>query len=319
MDIKIFKIVIPLIILLIIIAFITSGFYIIKSGQQAVVERFGEKIRIVSKDGINFKIPFIDKIRIVNTEEIHTLQYGYKVLSEGDTRRALQYNEVIEESTVLTKGSYLVNMEIMLQYKISNIADFLYNVDDPIGTLRLAFETVLRRNVQNKLLDDALINKDVISLEILPELREKISKYALGIKVQTLEIQNITVPSEVRADYDDVINASNEKNRREEEGKKYRNEIIPDARAKAYAMIQEAEAYKVKKISQAIGDVERFKQVYEKYKVAREITKTRLRLEAVEEILKKTSFKWIFDMDDSGTIKYLPLDPVQISSDKGGK
>ncbi|MCG8513305.1 MAG: FtsH protease activity modulator HflK [Halanaerobiales bacterium] len=318
MERKIIKYALLLIIVLVVIAFATNGFYIIRSGEQAVLERFGEKIKVVTSDGINFKIPLIDQARIVNTEELHTIQYGYQVVNQGGISRPIKTIDNAEESTVLTKGSYLVDMDIMIQYKINDIANFLYKVDDPIGTLRLAFESVLRRNVQNKLLDDALINKDVISMEILPELRKKINNYELGIKIQTLEIQNITVPSEVRADYDDVINAGNEKIKLEEEGKKYRNEVIPKARAEAYGMIQEAEAYKAKKISQSKGDVERFKQVYEKYRVAKDITKTRLRLEAVEEVLSKTSYKWIFDLDDSGTIKYLPLEPSQINP-KGGK
>ncbi len=292
---------------------ITNSFYIVSSGEQIIVERFGEKVATVKEAGFKLKIPIVDNVRRVNSEEVHTIQYGYRVSDKGTTSQGAQYSNVDDEAIILTRGSYLVNVEVMIQYKILDAADYFYNVDDQLGTLRLAFESVLRRNVQNKNLDDALLNKDVISTQVLPELNRKINGYGLGIQIRSLEIQNITVPDEVKSAYDDVNNAKNEKSELLDTAKKYRNEKLPSARAEGYKKIQNSEAYKAEKVSQAKGDVENFIQVYEKYALAKEITKTRLYLETMENVLQKVKNKYIIDSENDGVIKYLPLNPSSIA------
>ncbi|MDF2548231.1 MAG: HflK protein [Anaerosolibacter sp.] len=300
---------IPKIMLYLILAIVllANSVYIVKTGDKALVVRFGENVKIESTTGLKFKIPFIDHVIKYNTEELHQLEYGFVSKEEGNSNKPkLGYTDNESESLLLTKGSYIVNGELILQYKIGNIYDYHYKVEDQIGTLRLALESVIRRNVQNKSLDDALLNKEVISAEILPEIRKKVNEYELGIEVVNVEIQNISVPSEVKAAYDDVNNAKNEKSGRLEEANKYKNSIIPGARAEAYKMVEDAKGYKSEKLGQAKGDVASFLQVYEQYKVAPAGTKKRLYLETMEKVLKSTKKKYIIDIQD-GAVKYLPI------------
>ncbi len=319
MQSKFTRTIVGIVLFFLILIIATGSFYTVKSGEQVVVERFGEMIKIEKSAGFKFKFPIIDNIRKVNTEEIHTIQYGYRVQDTPTTKQSATYEDVNEESIILTKGSYLVNVEAMIQYRIFDAPDYLYNVDDQIGTIKLAFESVLRRNVQNKDLDDALLNKDVISSEVLPELSKKLNSYGLGIQIKSLEIQNINVPNEVKAAYDDVNNAKNEKSELLDNAKKYTNEKLPGARAEAYKRIQNAEGYKAEKVSQAKGDVENFIQVYEKYSSAKAITRTRLYLETMESILNKVENKYIIDSDNDGIVKYLPLNPKTLTPSKEGE
>ena len=300
---------ITIVILLLGLFLLFNSWYIVKTGEKILVVRFGENIQQVSETGIKFKIPFVDHVIKYNTEELHQLEYGFishQVAGESGRGSKLAYTDNQAESLLLTKGSYIVNGELILQYKIGNVYDYHYKVDDQIITLRLALESVIRRNVQNKSLDDALLNKEVISAEILPEIRKKVVEYGLGIEVVNVEIQNISVPGEVKAAYDDVNNAKNEKSGRLEESNKYKNSIIPEARAEAYKMIEEAKGYKSEKLGQAKGDVASFLQVYEQYKAAPAGTRKRLYLETMEKVLKTAKNKYIIDIKD-GAVKYLPL------------
>jgi membrane protease subunit HflK len=303
------KLIFAVIVLIVAAVLAFDSFYIVNAGEQAIVERFGAMVEMVKEPGIKTKIPILDRVVKMYTEQPYTVQYGYTTMERGDTQKGTEYATVQDEAIMLTKGSYLVNVEAAIQLKISDLAEYYYNVDDQVGTLRLAFEGVMRRNVQSKDLDDALLNKEKISSEVLPELKKKINEYGLGYEIKSLEIQNISVPDEVGPAYDDVNNAKNEKSELEENAKKYANEKLPNARAEAYKMIQEAEAYRAEKVSQAKGDVENFNQVYEKYKVAKGVTRTRLRLETMEKVLQTVKNKVIIDVDSDGIVKYMPVIP----------
>lgn len=306
-------------VLILVLAFLAlagmNSFYVLENAEQAVVQRFGEKIAVIEQSGLNFKVPFVDKVTIIKTNEIRSVQYGYRPDNVPTPTSAPTYRDHADEQIVLTKGSYLVNIGAIIQYRITDAADYIYNVDDQIGTLRLAFESVLRRNMQNKDLEDALINKDSIAVEILPDLIQKVNSYGLGITIVEVKFTDVLLPESVQFAYDDVNIAENEKDEFVSKAAKYTNEKLPAARADAYQRIQSAEAYKAEKIAQARGDVENFIQVYEKYKVSKDVTKTRLYIETMENILQKSTQKFILDMDGSGTVKYLPLNPDVMKGD----
>lgn len=308
-------------VLLVIVAIygVMNSYYTLENTDQAVIERFGEVVKLVDTPGLNFKIPFIERVYVFNTTDTHQLQYGFRPESGPTKESAATYQDVEEESIALTKGSYLVNIGAIIQYRITNAADYRYNVDDPIGTIRLAFESVVRRNLQNKELNDALLNKDTIATEIMPELTKKLNEYEAGITITDVKFTDVLLPEPVQFSYDDVNNARNEKTEYLNKAEKYKNEQLPQARATAYEMIQSAEAYKLEKIAQAEGDVAKFSQVLEKYKTSKAITKKRLYIETMQEILQKTPNKYIIDLgENSGTIKYLPLDPKAIQPKEGG-
>ncbi|MDO4754139.1 MAG: FtsH protease activity modulator HflK, partial [Bacillota bacterium] len=195
----------------------------------------------------------------------------------------------------------------VIQYKITDPIYYHYQVHDQEQTIRLAFESVLRSNIQNQLLDDALVNKDLIAKEILPDLISKLNNYKLGITVVDVKLTDVLLPAQVQFAYDDVNIASNEKDAYKSNAEKYANEKLPGARAEAYKKVQSAEAYKAEKIAQAKGDVENFNQVYEKYVLSKDITMSRLYIETMEKILSRTVHKYIIDSENDGILKHLQI------------
>ncbi len=296
--------------LLVIAALLSFGsFYTLDNAQEAIIERFGQVVSVTSEAGLHFKFPFIDRVIVYSTNEILSLQYGYRAVSESGQSHI--YEEVDNEANVLTKGSYLINIGAVIQYKITDPVYYHYQVADQEQTIRLAFESVLRSNIQNQLLDDALVNKDLIAKEILPDLIAKLNNYKLGITVVDVRLTDVLLPTKVQFAYDDVNIASNEKDSFKSNAEKYANEKLPGARAEAYKMVQAAEAYKAEKIAQAKGDVENFNQVYAKYVLSKDVTLSRMYIETMEKILTRTKNKYILDSDQDSLLKYLRLDPAQ--------
>lgn len=284
-----------------------SSYYTLDNAEEAVIERFGKINSVNTAAGLHFKIPFIDRIYIYNTNQVYSLQYGYRPLSDPSTSEAGTYSDVEEEAIVLTRGSYLINIGAVIQYRITDPAAYHYKVDDPEGTIRLAFESVLRSIIQNQQLDDALVNKDSIAKDILPDLSQKLATYDVGINLTEVKLTDVLLPDDVQYAYDDVNIATNEKDSFRSQADKYSNEMLPKARAEAYQMIQQAESYKAEKIAQAKGDVTNFNQVYDKYRVSQEITKTRLYIETMEKVLGTVKNKFIIDLDNDNVLKFLPL------------
>lgn len=306
MKSKKFLLLIPII--LILAAAVMSSYYTLDNAEEAVIERFGKLHRVNTEAGLHFKIPFVDEIFIVNTNEIISLQYGYRPESAPTATESATYQNVESEAIVLTSGSYLINIGAVIQFRITDPAAYIYNVDDQEGTIRLAFESVLRSNIQNQDLDNALINKDSIAKEIIPDLSRKLSAYDLGISIAEVRLTDVLLPEDVQYAYDDVNIASNEKDSYRSQAEKYSNEMLPKARAEAYQMIQQAESYKAEKVAQAKGDVVNFNQVYEKYVLSQDVTKTRLYIETMEKILSIAKEKYIIDLNGDDVLKFLPLD-----------
>ncbi|MCF8018834.1 MAG: FtsH protease activity modulator HflK [Vallitaleaceae bacterium] len=302
------KIILAAIVVVFVAIVLVSSVYMLDNAEAAVVQRLGKLHRVETNAGLNFKVPLIDSINIVNTNEIYSLQYGYRSDTAPTTTEAATYRNIENESIVLTSGSYLIDLGAVIQYRITDPAAYTFEVDDVEGTVRLAFESVLRSNIQNQLLDEALINKDSIAQEIMPDLARKINSYNVGITITEVRLTDVLLPKDVQFAYDDVNIASNEKDALRSQATRYSNEMLPKARADAYEMIQDAEAYKAEKVAQARGDVENFNQVYERYAVAKDITRTRLYIETMEKVLSTVDQKYVIDIDNDNVLKFLPLD-----------
>lgn len=279
-----------------------TGFYRVQEGCEGLVLTFG-KITDQKGPGLYWRIPLIQQVRTESVTEIITQEFGFRTTTVGTTSSSSEYEDVPEEAIMITGDGNIVRVESVYQVVVKDPASYLFNVDDPMGTLQHAFETVLRRNIQNRTLDDALLNKQDIESQVLPDFRNLVNAYQLGLEVKEVRIQNITVPTEVAAAYEDVNNALNEKTQKLDEAEKYANQVVPAARAEAYNMVQQAEAYKAETIAQAEGEVTVFNQILEKYR----ITRQRLKIEAMEAILASASQKFIVE-EDGGLLKLLPLE-----------
>ena len=283
-----------------------TGFYRVQEGCEGLVLTFG-KITDQKGPGLYWRIPLIQQVWTESVTEIITQEFGFRTTTVGTTSSSSEYEDVPEEAIMITGDGNIVRVESVYQVVVKDPASYLFNVDDPMGTLQHAFETVLRRNIQNRTLDDALLNKQDIESQVLPDFRNLVNAYQLGLEVKEVRIQNITVPTEVAAAYEDVNNALNEKTQKLDEAEKYANQVVPAARAEAYNMVQQAEAYKAETIAQAEGEVTVFNQILEKYRLSPEITRQRLKIEAMEAILASASQKFIVE-EDGGLLKLLPLE-----------
>ncbi|MHB1314680.1 MAG: FtsH protease activity modulator HflK [Christensenellales bacterium] len=282
-----------------------TGLYRVEQGEQAVVLTFG-RLTDTKEPGLYWHIPMIQEIRKQSKTQIYTLEYGFRTETTATSTSIATYSDVESESMILTGDQNIVKVEAVYQVYVNDVASFFYNVDDPFGTMQVAFETVLRRNIQDRTLDDALLNKQDIESQVIPDFRAMLQSYNLGVTLKEVRIQNIMVPQQVSSAYEDVNNAKNEKTRKIDEAEKYKNEVVPNARAQAYKMIQEAEAYKAQTVAKALGEVAEFNNVFAKYINSMDITRKRLLIETLETILANANKLYIVD-DSSGTLKLLDL------------
>ena len=273
-----------------------GGFYRVGQGEEALVLTFG-RITDTNGPGLYWHMPLVQTVISKSVTQIHTMEYGFRTTHQGGVGRAASYADENDEGVMLTNDNSIVSLEAIYQYTIRDVAQYTFDVDDPQGTLQLAFEAVIRRNIQNRSLDDALLNKEEIEREVLPDFQALIDSYEMGVKINDVRIQNITVPAEVASAYEDVNNANNERTRRLDEAERYKNEVLPIARANAYELTAQAEAYKAETVAAAQADVAAFNAIYEKYQTAPEIMRTRLLIETLENVLSSSGKLYIVDGD----------------------
>lgn len=281
-------------------------FFRVAQGEEALLLTFG-RVTSTKGPGLYWKLPLVQSVIKESVTTIHTKEYGFRTTQSAAVGTAAKYANVQDESVMLTNDDSLVSIEAIYQYTIRDVKQYAFDVDDPEGTLQLAFEAIIRRNIQNRTLDDALLNKEEIEQQVLPDFQALIDTYEMGVKINDVRIQNITVPTDVASAYEDVNNANNEKTKRLDEAEKYANQVLPQARSKAYQILQEAEAYKAETIAQAEGEVAVFDAVYEKYKSAPEITRRRLLIETMERVLENSG-RIIVSEPDSNILKILDLE-----------
>lgn len=314
--------VILLILIILVVIIAVTGFYRVGQGEEALVLTFG---RVTSQNGpgLYWHVPFIQQIISESVTTIHTVEYGFRTTMTGSAGRAAQYSDMADESVMLTNDNSIVSIEAIFQYTIRDVKQYHFDIDNPVGTLQLAFEAVIRRNIQNRPLDDALLNKEEIELQVLPDFQALIDTYDMGVKINDVRIQNISVPKEVSSAYEDVNNAKNEKTKRLDEAERYQNEILPKARSTAYETVKQAEAYKAELIAEANADTAVFNAVLAEYQLAPEVTRKRLLIETLENILSNSGRIIVAD-NSSDVIKILDLDGAQadmasvVSSVEGG-
>jgi len=261
-----------------------SSMYRVGQGEEALVLTFG---RVTGRKGpgLYWRIPLIQSVVSESVTTIHTKEYGFRTTMSGSAGTAAKYRDELDESVMLTSDDCIVSIEAVYQYTIRDVKHYHYDIDDAEGTLQLAFEAVIRRNIQNRPLDDALLNKEEIERQVLPDFQALVDTYEIGVKINDVRIQNITVPADVTAAYEDVNNAKNEKTRRLDEAQTYENKVLPLARSQAYQLTQRAQAYKANTVAEAEAEVALFRAVYEKYQAQPEVSRTRMLIETMEDVL----------------------------------
>lgn len=303
---KLLKTIASSFIIFLFIILVLTGIYTVKTGEEAVILRFGQYVDTINEAGLKWHLPVVDTVLNANLNEAKRLEFGFTTSRQGNSTTNPAYTSDIDESLMLTGDENLVSVQTIIQYKIKSAKDYYFNVDDQIGTLSVIAQSTIRRVVASHLLDEVLTdNKFGIQQEIKDDLQNTCEKYGLGIAITAIQLQDVDPPVEVDAAFKDVASAREDKTSYINEANSYKNEIIPNARGNAAAMINQSLAYKEERIEQAKGDVANFTQVLEKYNGGKKVTRTRMYLETLEEILPGIE-KYIVD-EDGNTVNLLPL------------
>lgn len=299
-----------LVLLLVMGIWLLTGFYTLRAdgGEQGVITRFGSYVRTDDQAGLKWHLPApIESVEIVRAGVVRTLEIGYRTQTVGGTQEVSEFLVVPEEALMITGDENLVNTETVIQFRINNVHDFIFNVDDPLGTLRTISESTIRRVVAAHGLDDVLTDqKEMIQREILTDLQVVADMYGLGVDISNVALQSVYAPLEVTEAFDDVIKAREDMARFINEAEKRSNEIVPASQAKAQEILNEAISYRARRIAEARGEVSNFVQVREQYILAQDVTRTRMFLEVMERVLPSAK---IYIMQDEGdTLRYISLD-----------
>ena len=291
------------------ILWLFTGVYTVGPDEVGVVQRFGKYDRTV-QSGLNYHMPFpIETVKTPKVTEVKRIEVGFRTVGKN------QYRTVERESLMLTGDENIVDAELIVQYKIKEPLNYLFNYVGPELTMREAAEASLRTVVGRHNIDEALTSgKLMIQEETKELLQEILDKYETGVQVVAVQLQDVSPPKQVIDAFKDVASAKEDKNRMINEAEGYRNDIIPKARGEAQAMIREAEGFREARIARAEGDVAKFKAILKEYSKAKDVTRERLYLEAMEEILPGIE-KYIVPNGEDGNL----LNLLNIGGTKGAK
>ena len=286
-----------------------TGIYTVGPDEVGVVQRFGKYDRIV-QSGLNYHMPFpIETVKTPKVTEVKRIEVGFRTVGKN------QYRTVERESLMLTGDENIVDAELIVQYKIKEPINYLFNFIGPELTLREASEASLRTVVGRHNIDEALTSGKLMIQEETKELLQSIlDKYGTGVQVVAVQLQDVSPPKQVIDAFKDVASAKEDKNRMINEAEGYRNDVIPKARGEAQAMIREAEGFRESRIKRAEGDVAKFKAILKEYSKAKDVTRERLYLEAMEGILPGLE-KYIVPNGEDGNL----LNLLNLGSTKGVK
>ena len=286
-----------------------TGVYTVGPDEVGVVQRFGKYDRTV-QSGLNYHMPFpIETVKTPKVTEVKRIEVGFRTVGKN------QYRTVERESLMLTGDENIVDAELIVQYKIKEPINYLFNFIGPELTLREAAEASLRTVVGRHNIDEALTSGKLMIQEETKELLQSIlDKYETGVQVVAVQLQDVSPPKQVIDAFKDVASAKEDKNRMINEAEGYRNDIIPKARGEAQAMIREAEGFREARIARAEGDVAKFKAILKEYSKAKDVTRERLYLEAMEEILPGIE-KYIVPNGEDGNL----LNLLNLGGTKGAK
>jgi membrane protease subunit HflK len=286
----------------------SSSFYTVQPEERAVVKRFGA-VTTTSDPGLHFKLPFgIDKVQLVKTERVLKQEFGFRTQSTEGAQTTYEVADHPDESLMLTGDLNIIDVEWVVQYRIAEPMKFLYHQRDPEGTLRDISESVMRRAVGNRLGSDVLTTARVeISNTVRDEIQAAMEKYDNGIRVVTVELQDVVPPAAVQPAFNEVNESRQERERMINEATKQANQEIPRAKGEANRLIAEAEGYATERVNYAKGETVRFSSILKEYRAAPEVTRTRMYLETLNQVLPKVGAVYVVKDGQTGPIPLLNM------------
>lgn len=304
-------------ILILIAGWLVTGIFIVQPGEQAVIQRFGEYERTQVQEGIGYRIPWpIEKVTLVNVEEFRRLSIGFSQVGApmrfGADRSGGSKRDVPEESLMLTSDRNIVDIDLVVLWNINSAENFLFNIEEQENTIKKVAESAIREVVgQNDMFPIITRARDEIGARTKAIIQQNLDDYNSGVNISQILIEKAEVHPEVQNAFQDVQSAKQDAEDIQNQAQAYREDILPKARGEAIQMIQQAEAYRDSTIARATGDADRFNSVLEAYRTGEDVTKKRIYLETMENVLKNAN-KIILDKSQGGggTVPYLSLNEL---------
>jgi len=293
------------IIILVIILWFGTGIFIIDPEEQGVIKRFGEVTEVVGP-GPHYHLPSpIETVQIAPVTAVRRLEIGFRTIQTGPPAK---YRRVLKESLMLTGDENIIDVQFIVQYRISNLENYLYSLTNPDVTVRSAAESAMREVIGDSSVTEALtVGKGTIEDTTARLLQQTMNSYKGGIKIENVKLQDVHPPDAVKEAFKDVVSAREDREKMINDAEGYKNNLIPKARGEAAQLVNSAKAYAKEKVLVATGESERFNLVYEEYKKAKDITRERILLETMASILPKVN-KVIADKELGGNV--LPFLPI---------
>jgi membrane protease subunit HflK len=296
------------IILLAIIALIVliSSFFQVGPEEVGVITRFGKYVRSVPS-GLNVKLPIMEKIVKVPVERQQKEEFGFRTIMAGvQTQYAKSGYE--DESLMLTGDLNLADVEWVVQYRIDDPYNYLFKVRNPVNTLRDISEAAMRQIVGDRTVDEVLtVGRTEIASSAEEQIQTMCSEYSLGIRIEQVVLQDVNPPDPVKDAFNAVNEAQQEKETLINQAETEYNRVVPRARGQAEETIQKAEGYATERVNNAMGEAARFNALYREYIKAPEVTKRRLYLETMEDVIPKLGYKIITDENGNNVLPLLQM------------
>jgi membrane protease subunit HflK len=287
---------------LVLVVWLASGFYIVDEGRRGVVTRFG-KYTETTQPGARWHLPFpIEEKELVDFSQVRTIEIGYR-----NTPKNKKENEALQ----LTDDENIIDIQFAVQYNLKSAEEYLFNVRKPEQIVQFVAETAMREVVGRAKMDFVLYEgREQIAKSAEKLMQEILDRYATGIYVQRVTLQNVQPPDKVQAAFDDAVKAGQDRERFRNEGQAYANDVVPRARGNAARLIEEANGYLTEVVQRAEGDASRFRQIQVEYAKAPAVTRERLYLDMMQSVVGNTS-KVLVDQKSGGSnLLYLPLDKL---------
>ncbi|HKJ83737.1 MAG TPA: FtsH protease activity modulator HflK [Mariprofundaceae bacterium] len=288
---------------IIVLLWLASGIYSVKADEEAVVLRFGQHVATTGP-GLNWHMPYpVETVEKVPVTRVQRLEIGFR---GGQTGRV---HKIPQEALMLTKDENIVDISFIVQYRVKNVSDYLFNVAHPSDTVRGAAESAIREVIGRTMIDDVLTTKKaMVEVEVERLIQSILDGYKSGISIAAVKLRDVQPPEPVIKDFKDVASAREDRERAKNEAQAYANDILPKARGEAKKMVLDAQAFEKEAVDRAQGEAERFVNVLNAYRKAPNVTRKRLYMDAMQDVLSKVD-KVIVDKSVAGRVlPYLPLD-----------
>jgi len=297
-----------LLVALVLVVWLASGFYIVDASSRGVVLTFG-KYSQTTEPGLRWRLPYpVQSHEVINISQVRTIEVGY---------RNNVKSKVLREALTLTNDENIVDIQFAVQYTIKDPEDYLFNVRRPDETVMQVAETAFREIVGKSSMDFVLYEgRQEIAARAEDLMQNILDRYQTGVLVSKVTMQNAQPPEQVQAAFDDAVKANQDQERLKNEGQAYYNDVVPKARGTASRLTEEASGYRQRVIAYAEGEASRFRQILTEYSKAPAVTRERMYLETVQQIMTSTS-KVMIDAKSGGNLLFLPLDKIMQMSAAG--